>query len=185
MTLRTALDRLLGVEGTYSDHAADKGGETFCGISRVYWPAWSGWGVVDKYKEQHQPIRRTPILDQLVAAFYDEHFWGPSGASQVKSDAVAWELFETAVNCSVHQSGIFLQDALNLLNRNGRAWPELVLDGKVGPRTLGIVEKALAQADGERHLTTIFNRLQATYYIELARRSPTQEEFVRGWLSRT
>ena len=185
MTLRTALDRLLGLEGAYSNHPVDKGGETFCGIARVYWPAWAGWGVIDKYKEQGSAPRRTPILDQLVTTFYDEHFWGPSGASQVKSDAVAWELFETAVNCSVHQSGIFLQDALNLLNRNGRAWPELVLDGKVGPRTLAIVEKALGAPRGEEDLVRMFNRMQGSYYIELARRSPTQEEFVRGWLTRT
>lgn len=185
MTLRTALDRLLGIEGAYSDHPADKGGETFCGISRVYWPAWSGWGVVDKYKGQGQTPRRTPILDQLVSAFYDEHFWGPSGAGRVGSDLVAWELFEAAVNCSLHQSGIFLQDALNLLNRSGKAWPELVLDGKVGPRTLATVDKALSQPRGEEDLVRIFNRLQAAYYIDLARRSPTQEEFVRGWLTRT
>jgi len=185
VTLRTALDRLLGVEGTYSNSPQDAGGETFCGISRVYWPNWAGWGVIDKYKAQGQAPRRTPILDQLVAAFYDEHFWGPSGASQVGSDAVAWELFEAAVNCSLHQSGIFLQDALNLLNRSGQSWPELVLDGRVGPRTLGIVGRALSQPRGEEDLVRMFNRLQAAYYIELARRSPTQEEFVRGWLSRT
>lgn len=185
MTIKLALDKLLGVEGVYSDHPLDRGGETFCGIARTYWPRWPGWAVIDRLKEQGRTVARSTVLDALVSEFYDANFWSPLGCSQYPSDLLAYEVFEAGVNCSVHQSSIFLQDALNLLNRNGKLWPELKLDGRVGPATVATVRKALAEPRGEAHLVTLINRLQASYYIELARRSPTQEAFLRGWLSRT
>lgn len=185
MSIQAALDKLLGAEGVYSDHPADRGGETFCGIARHYWPVWPGWSAIDRMKEQGRAVGRTPILDELVRDFYTANFWAPLGCDRMASDLLAYEVFEAGVNCSVHQSGVFLQDALNLLNRNGKDWPELKLDGRVGPTTLSVVGKALGQPRGEASLVLLHNRLQACYYIELARRSSTQEVFLRGWLERT
>jgi len=184
MTIKQALDKLHGVEGVYSDHPVDRGGETFCGIARNYWPKWAGWSVIDRMKEKGAVVR-TPVLDALVEEFYDTNFWTPLGCGALGSDRLAYEVFEAGVNCGVGQSGMFLQDALNLLNKNGKLWPELLLDGRVGPTTRATVGKALARPGGERELLLVVNALQAGYYIALARKSPAQEEFLRGWLGRT
>ena len=40
------------LEGYYSNSLNDKGGETVNGISRVYFPEWAGWKIVDELKSK-------------------------------------------------------------------------------------------------------------------------------------
>lgn len=39
-------------EGGYANVLGDKGGETYMGISRVYWPSWPGWPVIDDWRAE-------------------------------------------------------------------------------------------------------------------------------------
>ena len=39
-------------EGGYANVQGDKGGETYMGISRVYWPSWPGWPVIDDWRAE-------------------------------------------------------------------------------------------------------------------------------------
>lgn len=39
-------------EGEYANVVGDKGGETYMGISRVYWPSWAGWPVIDDWRSE-------------------------------------------------------------------------------------------------------------------------------------
>ena len=41
-----------GLEGLYSYDPNDPGGETWCGVSRVNNPNWSGWAIIDAHKKQ-------------------------------------------------------------------------------------------------------------------------------------
>lgn len=186
MSYEAALRRVLGVEGVYSNDPTDRGGETFCGISRVNWPSWPGWAIIDQQKQINvKPSLDVQGLREAVSAFYLQQFWTPLCCHLIQDEFVAYELFEAAVNLGVGKSGMLLQEALNLLNRNGASWPEVGMDGRVGPTTLAVVGKALAEPNGGRTLVTLLNHLQAEHYITLARRSPTQERFLRGWLTRT
>ena len=90
-----------------------------------------------------------------------------------------------AVNASVHKSSVVLQQTLNLLNRNAKSWPEILEDGMIGPTTLKMLGILLNERKGAHNVVKLFNALQAEHYIRLARKSPTQERFLRGWLDRT
>jgi poly-D-alanine transfer protein DltD len=47
-----SLQRTLVHEGGYIHDSEDVGGETYKGISRASHPNWSGWIIIDKYKEK-------------------------------------------------------------------------------------------------------------------------------------
>ena len=172
------LHRVLEKEGDYSSDPVDAGGETVRGIARNFWPQWVGWRLVDQRKTNRQdPF--TPDLEPLVKEHYRVHFWTPLRGDDVSSLAVASRLFDVAVNMGTHRAMMFLQQALNLLNRNETSWRELIEDGLMGPRTLGTLKRAK-----EEHVTRLLEVLQGMHYVELVRRKPSQERFLRGWLSR-
>lgn len=181
-SFRAALAATLEHEGVDSDHPLDPGGQTYMGISRVYWPDWPGWEIIDNDGFDDEVTRR--LLDRLVHEFYRTEFWGRVKGDQVStlSPAVAAELFDTAVNRSVHAAVIILQQALNLLNRNELIYPDLVEDGRIGPRTLNTLRQYL-QGSPESRLLRVMNTLQGMHYVEQMRRWPQKEEF-RGWFDR-
>ena len=179
------LARVLAHEGGYVNDPDDAGGETFRGISRVNWPNWQGWGYIDQIREHgvgKAEIERNSDLALLVAKFYREQFWGRVAGDSLPPD-VAAEVFDTAVNAGVHRAVLWLQQALNLLNRNGKDYADIAEDGKMGPGTLNALT-AYLKRDTTTPLLKVMNVLQGAHYIDYMRKSPTQEKYARGWLNR-
>ena len=181
---KDSVARVLDIEAGYSNDPVDRGGETICGVARKFWPDWEGWLIVDRMKEKDIEPTVTPQLKALAEQLYRVHFWNRVHADELENSEVAFEVFEIAVNASVNKASLLLQEALNLLNRNGKSWPELALDGAIGPRTVANVRVILRERNGARSLVRAINALQAEHYLRLARKSPTQERFLRGWLER-
>lgn len=176
-SLKETLDRVLPVEGGYVNDPADLGGETLCGIARRYWPKWSGWSIVDDNKKAGLPP--TQNTQAVVFAFYELHFWDVFAGDDLPQ-VLADELFDQAINLGARRAVEHLQTALNLLNRNGRDWADILVDGDMGPTTKLMLRKAKVD-----EVIFLLNALQSRYYINRALESPTQERFLRGWLSRT
>ena len=57
---KEAIKKTLKYEGGYVNDKDDRGGETYRGVSRRYHPNWSGWKIVDEYK-QMQPTQSSPL----------------------------------------------------------------------------------------------------------------------------
>ena len=80
----------------------------------------------------------------------------------------------------------FLQRALTALNRNGRDYPDLVPDGRIGQATLAALDtflKVRGLANGETVLLRALEALQGERYIRLAELRPANEAFLYGWLA--
>ena len=77
----------------------------------------------------------------------------------------------------------FLISSLNLLNKNGKLWQELVEDGKIGSNTLKALNSCLAYR-GDSYLFKVMNLLQGNHYINYMSKSPVQEKYAYGWLKR-
>jgi len=171
-------------EGRYSNIKVDPGGETYRGISRVYWPNWPGWEVLSHEVELCNPsaVRH---LDRLVMEFYRAQFWDRFQGDAVSdiSEEVAIEVFECGVNLGIHRAVSFLQEALNLLNRNERDYPDILVDGKLGPVTLDTLSTH-TKVNRKSTLLKVMNVLQGTHYIAQMRSHPEKEIF-RGWFERT
>lgn len=173
----------MGHEGRYANNPNDRGKETWKGISRKNFPRWSGWSLVDSCKGSKsfpENLRDNQQLEQLVRAFYKMEFWGRLSLDQVLDQSIANEMFDTAVNCGVGVAASFLQRALNVLNRSGRDYANLVLDGQIGTRTVAVLNGHRRPAD----VLKVLNILQGNKYIEICEARESQEEFASGWLSR-
>jgi lysozyme family protein len=80
----------------------------------------------------------------------------------------------------------FLQRALTALNRNGKDYSDLTPDGRVGPVTLGALDRFLAvrgRERGEIVLMRALEALQGERYLRLAEKRPANEAFLYGWLA--
>ena len=179
MTFKEALKHTLEFEGGYANDPADRGGETFRGVSRKNWPGWDGWNIIDKLK--FQGIKKPRDIDTvlkndqdmagLVADFYKRNFWEPFDRLGLPPRATA-KLFDTAVNVGVGQAVKFLQQSLNDCGES------LVVDGKIGPAT----QAALVPCTDS--LVDIIAKKQAAFYRAIVAKRPDQKKFLNGWLRR-
>jgi lysozyme family protein len=181
-----AYDITLGHEGTYDNDPDDKGGETYKGIARNYWPDWSGWDVIDKAKDYSNfpnNLSGNSDLDESVRNHYKEHFWDIFRGDDIPVQFLANELFDTGVNMGTKRSVTFLQVALNVLNRNGKLYPDIDEDGNFGDNTFNAL-KTYLKTDPASLLYKMLNVLQGKHYIDYMRKDPTQEKYARGWFNR-
>jgi len=184
-TFSNILDYTLKFEGLYSNDPYDFGGETYRGIARRKHPNWPGWIIIDKEK----PFRKFPpqidlLLRPAVEKFYRIRFWDELYGDEVLETnfEIAQELFDTAVNMGIHRAIKFLQQALNLLNRNETLFPDLTEDGILGEKTI-MAFKILPKEDFS-HLYLWMNIFQGTHYAKMMRNNSTQKRFARGWSKR-
>ena len=117
MNFDQAFEKLIGHEGRYSNHPADKGGETM-------------WGITESVARAHGYVGAMEDLTQWQAgAIYRASYWTPLKADQLPAE-VRFDVFDGAVNSGVVQSAKWLQRALGV-----------TVDGVVGPQTLGAAQR--------------------------------------------
>jgi lysozyme family protein len=112
--------------------------------------------------------------------FYKVKFWDYLKLDQVNNQKIANELFDTSVNMGQGIAALFLQRSLNVSNRNGKDYPDLQLDGAIGPVTIN----ALNNHPRQEQVLKLLNTLQGARYISICEANPSQEIFMTSWLSR-
>jgi len=180
-----AYTKTMGHEGVYSFDKDDAGGETYKGISRRFHPSWAGWRVIDAAKEKPgfpHSLKDNKILKDKTMMFYKAVFFEPYRGDDMPKE-LAMEMFDTAVNMGVGRAVKFLQIALNVLNRNGKLYPDMVEDGDYGPTTDRCLQTYMKH-DKVSLIVKIINVLQGNHYIEYMKKSPVQEKYARGWFNR-
>jgi lysozyme family protein len=125
--------------------------------------------------------------DEAIA-IYRRLYWLRPRFDEVarRAPQVAAELFDTGANMGPAVATTFLQRALTALNRNGKDYPDLVPDGRAGPRTLAALDgflEARGKAGGQAVLLRALEALQGERYLRLAERRPANEAFLYGWLA--
>lgn len=118
MTFDDAFDKLLGLEGGYSDHAADPGGKTRYGITEAVARAHGYTG----------DMRQLPV--DLAKRIYRQSYWDRVRADELPG-AIRYAVFDGAVNSGAGQSVRWLQQALGV-----------PVDGLIGPQTIGAARAA-------------------------------------------
>lgn len=172
------IDELIGAvidrEGGYVDHPLDRGGPTRWGVTEAVARA-EGWAG---------DMRAFPRRE--AAAIYRRLYWQQPGLDAVAARAprIAAELFDTGVNMGPAVAAGFLQRALNALNRDEADYPDLAMDGRIGPATLAALDAFLLRRPaGEGVLLKAVEALQGERYLTLAERRPANEAFLYGWLA--
>lgn len=177
MDVETLIDPLIGREGDYSDHPADRGGPTRWGITEQIARAYGYDG----------DMRALPRA--TAAAIYRRRFWTRPGFDGVAArfPALAEEMFDAGVNMGPARAGQFLQRALNLLNRGAVLYPDIPVDGGVGPLTLHALDlyrQRRGDGEGEAVLLWLVRAFRTNRYAEIAEADPAQETFEYGWIAR-
>ena len=158
-----AFEELIGIEGGYVNDPTDRGGETKFGISKRTYP--------------HLDIKGL-TLDAAKKIYYRD-YWKEAGCEFIIREEIAVELFDTAVNMGVNTAVKFLQQSLNLMNRNQYNFPDLAEDGIFGSKTAGAYKKV-----DDRILLKVLNGLQFRRYVEICERDTSQEKYFNGWMRR-
>lgn len=157
----------------------DTGGETYMGISRKWHGRLGLWTIVDSAKKSPEfprNLKGIPSLQEAVEDFYLDTFWYPLRGDRIKSQAVADELYECAVNQGPAYAVQHLQNALQLLGY------DVTVDGSLGPQTIDVLNTATARGQ-ERDILRIQNTLQGARYVEIMQKNPSQRKFL-GWFAR-
>ena len=159
------VERLIEREGGYVACAADAGGPTRFGITEA----------VARTNGYHGAMRDLPRDE--AAAIYKRLYWLRPRFDEVaeRTGLIAAELFDTGANMGPAVAVTFLQRALTALNRNAKDYPDLVPDGRVGPRTLAALDTFLdlrGRSSGETVLLRALEALQGERYLRLAERRP-------------
>lgn len=181
-----AFEKTMGHEGTYAKDPDDTGGETYKGISRVYNPQWEGWKIIDDMKPHPDfptMLYQLPQLQESVCDFYKKFYWDSNKLDNVDSQAIAEEMFDTAVNMGRSRAAKFLQESLSYLNRNERIFDDLVIDGRIGSASLSALNYILSNGE-EELLLKVLNVLQGNFYLKYMKDNPSQEKYMRGWFNR-
>ncbi|MFA9238271.1 MAG: glycoside hydrolase family 108 protein [Candidatus Paceibacteria bacterium] len=157
------------IEKGYVNNKYDRGGETKYGISKKTYPDLD--------------IPNLTLHEAKKIYFYD--FWNEENLTlpNVKDREIAIELFDTAVNMSPRTAGIFLQRALNNMNRNQRIYKDMKEDGWIGAVTLSNLELILKRAE-KAQLLKILNGEQYAGYKTIIENNPEQEINFVGWMKR-
>lgn len=165
------INEIIRVEGGYVNDPADSGGETNFGITEAVARANGYTGaMVDMPRE-------------VAFAIYSAKYWDSVNADVLYclSWVVTEEVVDTGVNVGTHRAGVFLQRALNVLNRREKLYRDVKVDGAIGPATISAL-RAYLDNRSEKTLAKALNCLQGAFYIELAERREKDERSVYGWL---
>lgn len=174
MSIEKMIDDLIRREGGYVDHPADRGGPTMFGITEETARAYGYTGSMHR-------LPRSEAVRIYKFRYYLRPGFDKVGAI---SPAIAEEMFDTGVNMGPKTAAMFLQRCLNLLNRRGRDYGDMKVDGDIGPLTLRSLASYRAKngVDGMKRLHVLMNCLQGARYASIAERSPSQEVFMHGWI---
>ena len=175
MDVDRLIEEVIGREGGYSNHPADKGGATRWGVTEA----------VARANGYRGDMRHYPRADAV--AVYRGIYWVRPGFDRVAERAplLAAELFDTGVNMGPAIAAGFLQRALNALNRGASDFPDMKVDGRIGASTLAALDAFLARRGnaGETVLLKAVEALQGERYLHLAEQRPANEAFLYGWLA--
>lgn len=159
------------IEGGYVNDPNDSGGAT-------------NHGVTERKARQYGYVGDMCDLPiEFAYAIAAEEFW--YGAKMDKVSEISWEvaeeMFDTGYNAGPGGAWKIAQRMLNLMNREGKDWPDIAVDGAPGPKTFSALEAAVKRRGG-LHVFRCFNAGQSAFYIELAERRTKDQNFFNGWI---
>lgn len=167
------INGVIAREGGYVNNPADPGGETNFGITIATARAFGYQGSMQA------------MTKDLAAQIYRQRYWSAPKFDQVATvdSALAAKLLDVGVNMGPATGVKFMQRALNVLNQQGATYPDVAVDGGIGPMTLAALKAFYAQRGdaGRAVLLGMVMAQQSVRYIELAEQNPSQEAFEYGW----
>jgi lysozyme family protein len=172
------IERVIARESDkFTNNPNDSGGPTKYGITQA---------SLSRYLGRPATIIDVQSLDKRTARefYFWKHVHEPEFDKVVAIDEpIGAELIDTGVLCGPARAAIFLQRGLNAFNLRGSHYPDLQVDGDVGPATRAALRAYIAKrgVTGSRVLIGCMNSQLGNYLLELVERRPKDEDFAFGW----
>lgn len=169
------VEDLIGREGGYCNHPADRGGPT-------------RWGITEAVARQHGYTGEMKDLPRDCAvAIYLEDYWRRPGFDSLSGQApkLAEKLFDIGVNMGPPIAIRFLVRALNTLCLSQKGFVEIKAGSAVSDTIRAALSAFLGRRGkaGEGVLLTAVRGLQVERYIALVEKRPANAAFLYGWLA--
>ena len=160
-------------EKGYVNNPKDSGGET-------------NWGITIGLARAYGYEGSMKLLSRATAiTIYEKEFWKRFYGDEIVSVSfvLAEKLFDVAINLGTNKAVSFLQQSLNVFNRQGSMYPDIEVDGIMGPKTLSNVKDLIRirGSNGALVLYRAINAQQGVHYISLVQQREKDEEFITGW----
>jgi lysozyme family protein len=169
-----AFEALIVNEGGFSNYKEDPGGATQYGVSLRFLKTLGTYGDIDRNGIVDEDDIKLIDLD-FSKDTYKKYFWDSNRYGDITYQGVATKIFDMAVNMGSGRANRLLQEACNhVLSDN-----PLVIDGNVGGKTLGKVNKIDASM-----MQNILATLSSNYYLHICEGNEALKVFLKGWLVR-
>jgi lysozyme family protein len=162
---------VFAVEGGFVNNPKDPGGAT-------------NHGITEQVAKQHgyKGDMRDLSKDAAASIYYQDYIQSPGFDKMIElSPAVAEKLIDAGVLTGPSRPSKWFQTSLNALNRDGKDFPQLTVDGKVGPGTISAY-RSLERVRGKVRACELTLKLldaqQAMHFIGLT----NLKTFTPGWI---
>ena len=185
MSFKKAMIAVRQAEGGYVNDPDDPGRETYCGISRRFFPKWPGWSYIDRKKKAAGTIPtnykfRDRRMYEMIDAFYYSYFWKPLKCDQIDNDTISEHLFDCGINLGKKSAVRFFQKACNIYEASG-----LKVDGVIGPKTLNEINYLTVTVKNDRNFVNFLVQERIQLYFEKCYESPIKFKWLKGWILRS
>lgn len=173
-SIESIIADVINAEKGYVNDPADRGGETNYGITVV----------VARNAGYNGPMKDLPraVAEDI---YRDRYIVKPKFDAIVAiNHAIGAELVDTGVNMGPHRAAEFLQRWLNAFNDGGGHYQSVFVDGRVGTVTIQALKTFLAWrgSQGVTAMLRALNGLQASNYLAITEKDPSQRRFIFGWI---
>ena len=181
MSVDSIIDGVVARESDkFTNDVNDSGGPTKYGITQRTLAKFRRYPVTPA---DVQALTRKDAVEVYRFVFVDEPGFDKILSAATLSKPIAEKLIDTGVLCSPLRASTWLQESLNAFNLRGLHYPDLDVDGDVGPGTVRALVAYLSKR-GRDGVTVLIEALQAkqgVYLLDLSQRRPKDEDYAFGW----
>ena len=155
-----AINKVMAIEGGFVNNPLDRGGATNYGITQKVYENFVGRSVsVDEIKNMPRGN---------AVAIYQKNYWNKIRGDDIKDFAVAYAIFDQAVNRGVVASVKQAQKVVGAVS-----------DGIMGTQSINAINAMNPGLFLQRYLAESENA-----YKQIVANNPSQSVFIKGWLNR-
>ena len=162
---------VFAVEGGYVNNPKDPGGAT-------------NHGITEQVARQHdyKGDMRDLTLEAAQSIYYTDYIEKPGYVPMLTiQPVIAEKLVDGAVNAGPGRASRWFQTGLNSLNRDQKDYPDVAVDGAVGPKTIAAymgLERARGKVKACELMLKVLDIQQGAHYLSLTQ----LETFTVGWI---
>lgn len=178
--------RYSAIEGGYVNDPKDLGGETNHGITAALANTLHVKNGLIKLFGWNGKMK--DLTKEMAFWVYETEFWNKMKCTELHAlhPLLADKVFDIGINAGRARVGRYLQELINALNNEQKLYPDIKVDGDIGPGTLTGFNNFLKSRpkDGMRVAINFLISRQEHHYIDISLGRASNERFAWGWLMR-